>query len=140
MAISDSRRGIVRYGAATYDATTDTWYSDNAGSCWPPQRMTISYLAGVPLVGNQMDPKWATIVARLAAAELARPVCACESANRELYRWQVDLARTGGNNDEQFGAISQTDLDNPLGGTRRGHIYAWRQIQHLRSMRGLYAG
>lgn len=140
MAISDSRRGIVRYGAATYDATTATWYADGGGTCWPPQRMTISYLAGVPLVNGQMDPKWATIVARLAAAELARPICACESANRELYRWQVDLARTGGNNDEQFGAISAADLDNPLGGTRRGHIYAWRQIEHLRITRGRYAG
>lgn len=139
MAINNSRLGIVYYGGATYDSTTGLWGATACGGCQTPQRVAINYLAGVPLKNQQIDPVWATVVVRLAAAELARPICACESANRELYRWQTDLARTGGNNDEQFGAISATDLDNPLG-TRRGHVYAWRQIQNQRLTRGLYAG
>jgi hypothetical protein len=139
MAVSDSRNGIIRYGGATYNADTGIWSSHGCGGCASPSRIRLTYLAGVPLVNGQIDPTWATIVARLAAAELARPICACESANRELSRWQVDLARTGGNNDEQYGAISATDLDNPLG-TRRGQVYAWRQIINLRTLRGLYAG
>lgn len=139
MAISNSRLGIVHYGGATYDSATTTWNTTICTGHQSPQRVAISYLAGVPLKNQQVDPAWATMVTRLAAAELARPICACESANRELYRWQADLARTGGNNDEQFGAISANDLDNPLG-TRRGHIYAWRHIQNQRLTRGLYAG
>lgn len=139
MAINDSRRGIIHYGGAAYDATTGVWYSTACGGCVPPQRLQVNYLAGVPLVNGQVDPTWATIVARLAAAELARPICACESANRELGRWQFDLARTSGANDESYGAISAQDLNNPFG-TRRGHVYAWRQVEHLRLMRGLFAG
>lgn len=139
MAINDSRRGIVHYGGATLNAETDEWVSTACGCYAPPQRLSINYLAGVPLVNGQMSPTWATIVARLAAAELARPICACESANRELYRWQEDLSRTGGNNDAVFGAISQDDLNNPFG-PRRGGIYAYRQVTNLKIQRGLYAG
>lgn len=139
MAVSDSRRGIIRYGGATLNTDTGIWYASPCGPCTPPQRIRLTYLAGVPLVSGQVDPAWATIVARMAAAELARPVCACESANRELARWQVDLARTGGNNDEQFGAISADDLTNPFG-TRRGHVYAWREVHNRKTLRGLYAG
>ena len=148
--ISDSRRGIVHIGQATYDSTTGLWNAGSSDYWRPPDRVTVRYLAGYPLPdtdGNAtlesrndgMAQSWQTIVARLAAAELSRPICACASANRELYRWQEDLARTGGNNDAQFGAISAADLDNPFG-TRRGHVYAWRQVNHLRTQRGLFAG
>jgi len=82
-----------------------------------------------------MDRKFQVAVARMAAAELARPICACDEANRELYRWQFDLARTGGANDESYGAVSATDLDNPFG-TRRGHVYAWRMIKEIRNLVG----
>lgn len=147
--ISDARRGIAHVGQATYDATTGLW-SAGSGDYWrPPDRVIVRYLAGitpgtpsasiVPINHDRMSPTWQTIVARLAAAELGQPICACQEANRELHYWQVDLARTGGNNDAQFGAISAEDLNNPFG-TRRGHIYAWRQVNHLRLMRGLFAG
>lgn len=134
--LRDSTTGIVSLGEAFYDAATGTWSSSDCMSwCRPPDRVTVNYLAGVPLVNQEMDKTWQMIVARLAMAELVRPICACDTANRQLYHWQTDLARSAGNNDEQFGAISQSDLDNPFG-TRRGHVYAWRAVRNLRLLRG----
>lgn len=129
--IRDSRNGIIAPGPAAYNATTGLWAENWFATGTEPDRLTVRYLAGKSLVQGHMDYALQTVVARLAAAELDRPICACENANRTLGRWQEDLARTGGNNDAQFGAISQADLDNPLG-TRRGHIYAWRYIQQNR--------
>lgn len=137
--IRDARRGVVFAAEATYDSTSGVWSAYNTAQCRVPDRVLVRYQAGLPLEANgQMSAVWRPIVARLAAAELARPVCGCEVANRELYRWQVDLARTGGNNDEQFGAVSADDLNNPFG-TRRGHIYAWRRVVQLRHQRGIQA-
>lgn len=121
--IRDAIYGLVTVGAASYDVTTATWSSDDA-SWRPPDRVEITYQAGLALVRGQMAPMWQTAVARLAAAELTRRICACDAANRELYTWQADLARTS--QDEVMGAISPDDLRNPFG-TRRGHIAAWKQ-------------
>jgi hypothetical protein len=132
--INDSRRGIIHAAPATLNTDTGIW-SGSFSTCRQPDRVTLTYRAGLPLVDGQMDPEWAVVVARLAAAELARPICACQSANREPQRWQTDLARTNAASDETFGAISQDDLANPLG-TRRGHVYAWRRINSLALMRG----
>jgi hypothetical protein len=99
----------------------------------------VRYLAGSPLASDgQMQEPFRTVVARLAAAELARPICGCDEASRELYRWQFDLARTSGAGDEAYGAISANDLDNPLG-TRRGHVFAWRFIRQRQQLRGFLA-
>lgn len=140
LGITDSRRGIAHGGQATYNADTGLW-TDGGCGCWRnPDRITARYYAGLPLGSDGlMDAIWQVIVARLAAAELARPICACQQANRAIYHWQEDLARTGGNNDSAFGLISAEDLNNPFG-TRRGHIYAWRQVNHLRLGRGLFVG
>lgn len=136
--IRDSTNGIVTPAESTYNSTTGIWSALDWSVCAEPDRVLVRYLAGLPLQSDgQMQREWQVTVARLAAAELARPICGCESANRELYRWQLDLARTGGNNDEQFGAISAEDLNNPLG-TRRGHIYAWRRITQARLLRGFH--
>lgn len=137
--IRNAEFGIVLPGEASYDATTDTWSSCAWSGCRPPDRVTIRYYAGYPLIDGRMAPQWATIVARLAAAELDGPICACEKANRTLYRWQKDLALTGGQNDELLGGISARDLDNPLG-TRRGHVYAWRAVTALQHARGFLPG
>jgi hypothetical protein len=85
---------------------------------------------------DQSELSGAKIAARLYyAVELARPLCACDEANRELYRWQFDLARTGGSNDESYTSVSAADLDNPFG-TRRGHVYAWRFVNDRRNLIG----
>jgi hypothetical protein len=137
--IRDGLHGIVAPAEAVYDADSETWSAVSWSACRPPDRVTIQYLAGVPLVGGQMEPAWRMIVARLAAAELTAPICACKEANRALHTWQFDVARTGGAGDEAYGAVTQEDLANPFG-TRRGHIYAWKQVKHLRQLRGFLPG
>jgi hypothetical protein len=132
--LRDAAAGIVALGEAVYDATSGTWSATCDWRCSPPDRVTIRYQAGVALDGIAMDPGWATVVARLAAAELARPVCACDGANKEIYEWQYDRARTGATNE-----LYQAPIPNPLG-TRRGHIYAWDQIVRTQRLQGVYAG
>lgn len=135
--IRDGTLGLVTPFEAILDTTTGLWSSDTSVVCDWPDRVTVRYLAGFPLASDgQMQEPFRTMVVRLAAAELARPICGCEAANRELARWQFDLARSGGANDEIYGAISQDDLNNPLG-TRRGHIAAWRFIRRRDLWTGL---
>jgi hypothetical protein len=134
--IRNSRLGLIGLGPAAYNATSGIWSVTSFATGYEPDRVTVRYSAGLSLVNGQMDYAMQTVVARLAAAELDRGLCACDGANKTLYRWQTDLARTGGNNDEQFGAISQDDLSNPLG-TRRGQIYAWRYIRNVRLGQGI---
>src|SRR4029434_10347284 len=135
----DGTQGIVAPWEAVLNTTTNIWSTDGLTVCDWPDRVTVRYLAGYPLGSDgQMQEPFRTAVARLAAAELARPVCGCESANRELARWQFDLARSGGANDEMYGAVSAGDLDNPFG-TRRGHVHAWRLIRNRQRLQGVLA-
>jgi hypothetical protein len=131
----------------TIDATKATIISDAAGvfdlcptclNCGTCEQLTVQYVAGLPRANGRMAEPYATAVARLAAAELAQTICACRDANRELYRWQYDLAQTGANQ-ETYGAVSADDLNNPFG-TRRGAVTAWRMLRHQQTPRGLYAG
>ena len=132
--VRDRGAGIVTVAGAFYNTTSGVWGTTPFDTGTEPDRVRVRALAGVPPEGQQMARKWATIVARLAAAELARPVCGCDNANREVYRWQFDLARSAGANDEQY-QISAQQLDNPFG-TRRGHVYAWQQVVSERRLRG----
>jgi hypothetical protein len=132
--LRDARAGIVALGEAVYDTVTGVWSAACDWRCSPPDRITIRYQAGVPFVDGVMDLSWQIVTARLAAAELARPVCACDGANRELYEWQFDRARTGATNE-----LFQAPIPNPLG-TRRGHIFAWDQIVRTQRLQGVYAG
>lgn len=133
--IRDARAGLVIPGEAAYNAAAGTWAGIAWDGCHQPDRVTVRYLAGAALEGGQMASMWAETVARFAAAELQRPLCACDTASAQLNHWQTDLARTGGNAGEQYGAISATDLDNPFG-TRRGHVHAWRNVRNVRQLRG----
>jgi hypothetical protein len=134
--IRDGAGGRVGIGEALRNATTGIWAAQSWGACREPDRVIVRTYAGYPLEGGQMDRRFQRIVARLGMAELARPLCACEHANRELHRWQFDLARSSGNNDEQFGYISREDLSNPFG-TRRGHVRAWKDVRALRLVAGI---
>ena len=138
--IRDADLGIVTPAEATRDATTGIWAQVRFDPLYEPDRVTVRYRAGQPLdpVTGQMPNQWAVIVARLAAAELTRPIAATDAANRELYRWQFDLARGGGKAEEQF-QISPQDLDNPLG-TRAGQVWAWKQIRNQRLLRAIAPG
>lgn len=135
--IRDARHGLITPAEASYDATTGIWSALDWSVCAMPDRVTVRYLAGFPLGSDgQMQEPFRTIVARMAMAELARPVCGCDSANRELYRWQFDLSQTA-RGDELF-AISPENLNNPFG-VRRGHVYAWKAVQNLRQLTGILA-
>lgn len=134
--IRDAELGVVIPDAAVRNATTGVWSSLSWNTCREPDRARVRYLAGVALDANgQMNARWAKIVARLAAAELAERLCACDIANKELYRWQFDLARSAGANDESY-QMSESDLDNPFG-TARGHVQAWREVRNLRRVLGI---
>lgn len=137
--IRDAETGIVHAAKSEYDATTGQWsvagWTDYVHR--PPDRLIIRYRAGYPLENGEMAKKFQVIIARMAAAELVRPICACDTANRELYRWQFDMSRSAGANDEQY-SIAAEDLNNPFG-TRAGHVYAWREVKHLRQLPGLLA-
>lgn len=139
VAIRDGLHGIVAPAQATYDEDTEVWNAVAWGLCRPPDSVTVQYLAGVPLENGQMAAQWRAIVARMAAAELAKPICACTAANKALHEWQFDVARTGGAGDESYGAVSPEDLSNPFG-TRRGHIYAWKRVKQLKQSRGFLPG
>lgn len=128
--LRDAGAGIVAIGEAIYDSDSGTWSAACDWRCAPPDRVTIRYRAGID------DGSYDTVVARLAAAVLARPVCACDSANREIYLWQQDLSRTGATN-ELF--APPATISNPLG-TRRGHVYAWSQIVRDQRLAGIAAG
>lgn len=134
--IREARTGLLLPGAAVYDTSAGTWSAATWGTCRPPDRVTLRYRAGYPTEHGHMAKNLQVPVARLAMAELARPICGCDEANRELYRWQKDLAQSGAN-DEVYN-VSPADLDNPFG-TRRGHIEAWKQVRKLKQVRGLAA-
>lgn len=136
VALRDAKLGILGIGEAVYNTTTGLWSNVPWDTWYEPDRITVRVYAGYPLENQAMLPKFQTVVARLAMAELARPVCACDTANRELHNWQFDLARSAGANDETFGYISREDLANPLG-TRRGAVFAWKQIRNTRQAVGV---
>lgn len=131
--IRNAEMGFLTPGAAVYDSTNAVWTSTSWGLCRPPDRILVRYLAGEPLVDGEMDRELQRVVARLACAEAASRITACDTANREFYRWQLDAAMVEGHDRLQ---VSPGDLDNPLG-TRAGHIYAWRYIEKHRILGGI---
>lgn len=132
--VRDAEIGLVTPAQAIYDATSGTWtqVTDWAAlNCREPDRVTIRYLAGLPLSDDHVPAEiWAKLICRLAAADLARPVCSCQDANKLIAHWQADLAQVGAG-DQLF--ATPPELANPLG-TRRGQLFAWRTItdQQLR--------
>lgn len=135
--IRDAERGIVSIGEAVYDATSGEWFGSWMSNCVPPSRIEIRYEAGADLVNGQVDPQWVTTVSRLAAAEIGRRICACNSANKEMYYWQIDRAFTGSAELEKF-IMTPGDMINPFG-TRNGHLFAWKKVQPLAFRRGVLA-
>lgn len=129
--VRDSRSGIIYLGDGVYDEDTQTWSGRvDWGAYRSPDRVIVRYEAG------NTDNSWKTVIARLAAAELTRPICACTTANKELAEWQWDLSRNGGA-DEVYS--SPQDVTNPIG-SRRGHVFAWRTLQQLQRTIGFIAG
>lgn len=140
--IRDSENGIVLPAEAVYNSTAGTWSTgwDLNSWCRLPDRVTVRYRAGVARDSrNQISRPWQTLIARMACAEVGRPIYACAEANREVYRWQFDLAQNQGANDEAYGFTPQSIMDCPLG-TRRGQVWAYQQIQNLQQLPGVAVG
>lgn len=137
--IKNGQNGILTIGEAVYDQAAGTWSQvhDWGVYCRPPDRVIVRYYAGYPLENGQVASWWREPVVRLAGAELRRPICACADANRAIYEDQFDLSRSAGVNDEQYTYADDT-LSNPFG-TRRGAVYAWRQVRDYRQERGYVA-
>ncbi len=134
--IRDSVNGEVAPGPAVYNTTAGVFVEARFAAGFEPDRVLLRYRAGVPLESGQMALRWQRIVARFAMAEMPERLAACDIANKELWRWQFDLARSSGAADEAYGAVSARDLENPFG-TRRGHVFAWREIQQPMTATGL---
>ena len=135
VALRQADLGLLGIGQAAYNSTSGQFTEVNWFNCRPPDRVQIRAWAGKPLVNGAMELRMQRVVAYMAAAELAKPICACQDSNRNLYHWQFDLARTGGADGEQYGMIAPEDLSCPYG-TRRGHIYAWKETRDLRLLTG----
>jgi hypothetical protein len=129
--IRDATNGLVIPGSAAYNSTAGTWSGACWGLCRQPDRVIIRSYAGYPLMATpyrQPDAFWLETVMILTAAELTRVPNTCEDfATRKIHHYQVDLARTGGAGNEEYGAITPGALANPLG-TRRGQVEAWNRI------------
>jgi hypothetical protein len=93
-------------------------------------------MAGDALENGDVQQKWVTVVSRFAAAELAKPICACSSAQKGLFAWQLDRAFAGEGADRW--SLSLEDLGNPFG-TRAGQIAAWRAVKTLRQFQAVLA-
>ena len=133
--VHDANLGVLGIGEAVYNATTGTYDPvTHWGESWrAPDRVIVRYKAGVEI------NRYTELISRLAAAELSKPICACQSANRNLEHWQFDLARTSGANDEAYTMISAADLANPFG-TRRGQLQTWKDVKYLRQLDGIGIG
>lgn len=132
--IRDAKNGVVSVGAAAYNSTDSVWHAIDWSICRPPDRVKVRYLAGLDLEDGQMQKFWQSVVSEATAAEMNRPICACEPANRKLYEAMIDLALSSGTNALLYN-LSPEDLNNPIG-TRRGHVQAWKRIKHEYITRG----
>lgn len=122
--ISDKQNGFIKVTPPV-----------ECGNVWPctcqaapnSRRIKVNYLSG------QEIKNWHLIITRLALAEKQRRICACDAANKEVWRWSTDMARDGGITEAQF-KLSTEDLENPFG-TNAGQIYAWKQVKNKRLIR-----
>lgn len=124
--ICDSDTGLVSLsGADCLDPVLP------CGCSGKRQQILLNYRAGADIADFD------TVITYLALAELRRKICACQEANHEVYSWQLDLALPVGAGHARI-QIDKEELANPIG-TRAGHVNAWRVIQALRMVRGIFA-
>lgn len=107
-------------------------YTLGCTSCFDraPDRVSINYLAGEPLVNGQMNRQMADIVAHLATALLPVDKCGCERADRIIAYWR-EVAPAAG--EGMRVNIAGNFSVNPFG-PQRGAVYAWNQVETLRQL------
>ena len=102
-----------------------------------PDRVAVRYRAGATFqeINNSVTSggSWNRAIAALATAMAGKPICNCETANQLYDEWSLDRSLTAGRDGETY-AISEEDLNNPFG-TKRGEIYAYKQVKNLKFTR-----
>lgn len=93
-----------------------------------PDRVSVNYLAGEPLVDGQMSQQMADIVAHLATALLPVEKCGCERADRIIAYWREVAPASGEGMRVQ---LTGSYKDNPFG-PQRGAMYAYEKVQRLK--------
>lgn len=131
--IRDAERGIVLPAAAVRNADTGEW-CETWPACAPPDRVTVRVYAGSP---DRLGGELQQAAALLAAAMVARPICACADQTRKVYDAQFDLTLAG-RQDELY-STRDPDLDNPFG-PRRGAVRAWKILKRLAQTRAFLLG
>lgn len=136
--IRNAEAGIVTPDLALWDSTTSTWKTNSPWCCGQvePDKVVLRYVSGVPYVNGRVPTIYAQMIARLAMGDMARRVCACDTANKELFRWQYDLAADLSDGDNF--KTTDADLTCPFG-TSRGAVWAWRQAKPRKLLRGVPA-
>lgn len=119
-----------------WDASNSVvWPAFGLPCAWPqnrePDRLSVNYLAGLPLVNGQMQKDMARAVAYLAASLLASEKCGCERSNRILAYWRTPLHLLDSGQDRGF---TQKELEsNPFDAIpSRGSIFAWKRATEWR--------
>jgi hypothetical protein len=96
-----------------------------------PDRVSLNYLAGYPLVNGQMARSMADIVGHLATGILPVGPCGCERSDR-IISWWRNLPSQG---EENQRPLSIRELDECAFGQSRGALWAWKRVQNLRQER-----
>jgi hypothetical protein len=139
--IRDKRRGTIYVGEATLSQAGE-WVGRNWSGCRQPDRVIVRYRAGATVAETESGLKygsdWTNTLFAFACAELEGCFCEENRSNQVLTHWQQDLAKIPNASDREFYRMSDENLNNPFG-TRRGHIYAWKQVKHMRLGQGVLA-
>ncbi len=93
-----------------------------------PDRVSLNYAAGEPLVGGQMSRTMADIVAHLATGILPVGSCGCERSDR-IISWWRNFPSQG---EENARPITLKEIDQNPFGQSRGALWAWERVQYLR--------
>lgn len=106
-------------------------------SSWPqarqPDRLSVNYLAGVPLESGRMNKHYARIVAYLATSLLPSESCGCERSNRIIHYWR-SLPNAGDIPGVAGRPITVEEVNQTPFNQSRGALWAWRQVRELRNM------
>lgn len=111
--------------------------SFGAPSTWPccmdrePDRLSVNYVAGLPLEQGQIPDEMARIITYLSVSLLANERCGCDRSNRLLDKWRKPILRFEDNNDAgaQAFASNRTPFPNTVGGQ-----YAWSRVKRMRDV------
>lgn len=126
LTVRDTRRGVVTYEPATWDAASESFDAAGWAEERDPDRLRLYYYAGwrdesLTCPATQMDKQLERAVAYYATALMDRNLCGCGNVAQFAQHWRDDLAMSNAARSYQNGARV---LDSPFGSTR-GALYAW---------------